>query len=554
MSADLDQMRQKLRRELEEKAYVTKDERELFGPSGKEFNWFLDIKGILFKPGTLAEVSEIFWEHLKTQGPLQIGGLETVAIALMTGVVMRAERDGVKLNSFYIRKSRKRDGMQRDVEGMLTDEPVVLIDDALNSGKSIVRQVEALKAKGKKVVEVCVIVAFRDPSFYQYFTDNGIRVWSIFSLDDLPKTGGLRSLSPEEPAPPRIPFNVDWKFETDGTRYELVVQKSAPVADDERVYFGTDNGSMWALNQENGSVVWRHETLRGAGRKRILSSPALYKGTIFFGAYDGNFYALDAKTGAKKWIYFEADWIGSSPCVAEDLGLVYVGLEFGLWRKHGGLAALDATTGEKKWSQPMEAHVHSSPAYSKKLGLVAVGSMSGEVSCFDARSGDKRWSYKESSDVKGGLVFDDKRGLVIFGSWDDRIHMVDVRTGTRVRSLHTFKPIYSNPMIWNDKLYMGLLDKRIVCVDLDTAEIVWQYQTHSRVFATPVIIGDTLYCGSNDGRLYLLDARTGKEISYFQVNERIVNKIAFNEKTGRVFLPTYASEMYGLSPIHERNV
>lgn len=547
--SDLRHIRETLRRGIEENAFVTKDERELFGPSGKEFNWFLDIKGVLFKRGTLSNVSELFWDHLKGAGPFQIGGLETVAIALMSGVVMRAERDGVSLNSFYVRKSRKRDGMQRDVEGMLTDEPVILIDDALNSGKSIVRQVEALKAKGKKVVEVCVIVAFRDPSFYTYFTEHGIRVWSIFTLDDLPKTGGLRTLSQVEPSPPRMPFHVDWKFETPGSRYELVVPKSAPVVDGERVYFGTDNGSMWALDQKTGSVVWRFETLRGAGRKRIFSSPALHDSTVFFGSYDGNFYALDATTGKKKWVYFEADWIGSSPCVAPDLGLVYIGLEFGLWKKHGALVALDANTGEKKWLYQVETHVHSSPAYSKKLGLVAVGSLSGEVFCIDALTGELRWSYTESGDVKGGLVFDEKRGLVIFGSWDDRIHMVDVKTGKAVRSMHTFKPIYSNPVIWEDRLYMGLLDKRIVCVDLDTAELVWQYQTHSRVFATPAIIGDTLYCGSNDGRLYLLDARTGNERSYFQVNERIVNKIAYNQATGRIFLPTYAGEMYGLSPI-----
>jgi len=542
----LEKIRKELREDLAKNAFVTKDERELLDSNGKAFKWFIDVKGIMLKPGNLASISELFWDHLKQQRHFQLGGLETVAIALLSGVVMRAQQDGVRLNSFYVRKSRKRDGMQRNLEGILTDEPIVLIDDGLNSGKSIVRQVEALKAESKKVVEVCVIIAFRNAAYYEYFTKNNIRIWSMFTLDDFPETGGLLKRDLARTPAPTLPYEIEWKFASPNPRYELILPKSAPVCDDERVYFGADNGTMWALNQSDGSVAWSYQTLFGAGKKRIFSSPALYDGVLFFGAYDGNFYALDAKTGKKRWINFDADWVGSSPCVAEDLGLVYVGLEFGLWKKQGGIAAFDVQTGEKKWWHQVETHVHSSPAYSAKRNMVVVGSRSGEVFAFNAKTGELLWKYAESGDVKGGLVFDEDRGLVIFGSWDDRIHFIDAQTGGAARSLHTFKPVYSTPIIWERCLYMGLLDKRILCVDTVSAEIIWSYQTHSRVFATPVIIDGMLYCGSNDGRLYELDARTGKEKSFFQVTERIVNKIAYNPSVKRIFLPTYANELYCL--------
>lgn len=548
-------LKTRLQKDISANAFVTKDERETFDPDGKLNRWFIDIKGIMLKPENLRDISELFWNHLKTQGSFQLGGLETVAIALMSGVVMRAHQDDVALNAFYIRKSRKRDGMQRNVEGVLTDEPVILIDDALNSGKSIIRQVEALKAEGKRVVEVCVLIAFRDPSFYTYFTDNNIRIWSMFTLEDFPETGGLlvKAETAQTPAP-HMPYKAHWKFVSEHPALELVVPKSAPICDEERVYFGADNGAMWALHQKDGSVAWKFQTFPGAGRKRILSSPALHEGTLFFGSYDGNFYALDARTGAKRWIYFDADWVGSSPCVAQDLGLVFVGLEFGLWNKHGGLVALDVRTGEKKWWYQVDTHVHSSPAYSKKRNMVVVGSMNGDVFAFRADTGRLLWQYKESMDVKGGLAFDEEHGLVIFGSWDMAIHFLDAETGTPVRSLPTYKQIYSNPVVRDGRLYMGLLDKRIVCVDTKSAELIWQHQTQSRVFATPVLLGSSLYCGSNDGRLYELDAKTGEERSFFQVTERIVNKIAYNPKTKRIFLPTYANELYCLERLRDTGI
>ena len=533
--------------ELRQNAFITKDMRDVLGPKGESFNWFLDFKGVMLKPRMLDALATLFWEHMKERPSFQLGGLETAAIALIGGIAVKAASEGVQLNAFYVRKSRKVDGMQRMIEGALTDEEVVLIDDALNSGKSIVRQVEALKAEGRRVVEVCVIVAFRPQEYYEYFKKNGIRVLSIFTLEDFPETGGLLKAHLEPRKALRVPFDVQWKFSSEDPQYFHVVPKSAPVLDEERVYFGADNGTLWAIRQRDGSVAWSHRVLFGAGRKKIFSSPCLCDGVVYFGAYDGNLYALDAKTGKKRWIFMEADWVGSSPCAAEDLGSVFIGLEFGLWKKQGGIVALDAKTGEKKWTHDIETLVHSSPAYSSAFSAVVIGSESGEVYALDAKSGKKRWTHSSGGAVKGGFAFDEERGLVAFGSWDDHIHIVGMEHGEKVHAIHTHKPIYSNPLIAGGKLYMGLLDKRIVCVDVRSGNLLWEFWTHSRVFASPVVIDDSLYCGSNDGRLYELDLATGKERGFFQATERIVNKIAYNPGTERFFVPTYANELYCLS-------
>jgi len=544
------QARKRLHTAISKRAFMTNSEHRMVSPEGDPLTWLLDFRSILLDGEVLNDIVALFWDCLKKEQPFQAGGLETAAVALVAGLVMKAKAEGVTLNGFYVRKSRKKDGLQRVVEGTLTDEKIILLDDGLNSGKSLIRQIELLRLLGKEVHAVCVMVRFRDLSFYRYFEESGIRIISLFTLDDFPQTGGLAEYAKmvARYATPlaEILFDVKWKFQSENPGYFHILPKSAPVIDDERVYFGADNGVMWALNQSDGSVAWSYKTLFGAGMKRIFSSPALARGHVYFGAYDGNFYALDAKTGAKRWIYREADWIGSSPCVAEDLGLVFVGLEFGLWRKQGGIAALDLQTGEKRWWQHEESLTHSSPTYSKRANIVVVGSSNGAIFAYDAKTGKRWWTYNTSGAVRAGFALDEERGVVCFGSEDKNIYVLDIRTGTLVHKIETLEPIYSTPLVEDGKLYFGVLDKRMLCIDLDSGSVLWTFWTSSRVFSSPVMVNGRIYFGSNDGRLYELDPKTGAETGLFQATERIVNKIAYNPSTKRFFVPTYANELYCL--------
>jgi outer membrane protein assembly factor BamB len=533
--------------ELNVHAFTELDNRYSTKTEGQPKPWLFDVKAVLMKPGVLSDISDLFWQYMRTEDRFQVGGLETTAIALGAGIVMRAQQDNRAVNAFYIRKSRKKEGLHKHVEGTLTDEPVVLVDDILNTGKSMLRQIKVLEAEGKQVIGIYVLVAFRDTSYYRYLTDRGIRIWSAFTLNDFPQSGG--PLVQKEVARPALfpPFKAEWKFTSENAAYEFVLPKSAPVCDTARVYFGADNGTMWALNQSDGSVAWRFDTLFGAGKKRIFSSPALHGDTLYFGAYDGNFYALDCTTGAKRWVNFDADWIGSSPCIAEDLGLVYVGLEFGLWKKQGGITALDLRSGTKKWWYGMESYVHSSPVYNKRKNIVAIGSNGSGIFLFDANSGKLLWKFTHEAHVKGGLAFDEHGSHLIFGSFDGSIYILRADTGEIAHRIATGTSIYSTPLVRNGIAYMGLLDKRIVAIDILTGKMRWYFNTSGRVFATPDYINGAIYCGSNDGRLYELDPDTGKERSFYQVTERIVNKVSYNASTGRLFLPTHANELYCLT-------
>src|ERR1700744_6197894 len=93
-------------------------------------------------------------------------------------------------------------------------------------------------------------------------------------------------------AAPGVPVfhRVKWAFHTGG---EVV---SSPAVFDGVVYVGSNDGKLYAIDQQTGTQKWSF-----AAKSRIPSSPAVSGGLVYFPSYDGNFYAVDAATGQQRW-------------------------------------------------------------------------------------------------------------------------------------------------------------------------------------------------------------------------------------------------------------
>ncbi|MGB9841263.1 MAG: PQQ-binding-like beta-propeller repeat protein, partial [Candidatus Bathyarchaeales archaeon] len=96
------------------------------------------------------------------------------------------------------------------------------------------------------------------------------------------------------------------------------VTEASPAVAYGMVYVPTDKYA-YALNVTDGVVMWS-APLDGKGS---ISSPAVADGKVFFGLDNGYIYALDAYTGALVWEYRTGGAVQSSPAIAE--GLLFVG-------------------------------------------------------------------------------------------------------------------------------------------------------------------------------------------------------------------------------------
>ncbi len=514
------------------------------GGRGTKSNWLFDMRRLFLKSDQLDLAAEVFWEKMEDKWPFQIGGLEVGSIPLIAALLMKGKQRGLEVNGFIVRKSRKKSGLCRQIEGNLNDDPIVIVDDLINSGKSFKRVEVALEQEGAKTRDVFVFVDFEKEKTHKKFADKGLSITSIFGLSDfsLSLGGGGGSVYPEENT-----FSVAWTFEPPDPNYVYIVPKSTPCMDDKSLFYGTDSGMFYAVDQKTGEAVWSFPT--GRSLKGIFSCPQIYKDMVIFGSYDGTVYALDRHDGEVVWRYDGAEYVGSSPAIAEDLGLVFIGLEHNAFMNKGSIVALDLESGARRWEYTVREYLHGTPAYCPEKKLVAIGTNDSDFYLFDAETGNVKWSFETEGPMKAAPVFDLKRNQVIIGSHDWHCYGVDIDTGKETFRFKAENVIYGTPLLVGDFIYLGSTDKYLYIYDLKKNEIVNKINTLGRVMSNPNEIEGNIFFGSNDGCIREIDGKTHKMIGGIMLPERTVTKVIKSEKTGLFYAVAAGNQLIALQRI-----
>ena len=167
--------------------------------------------------------------------------------------------------------------------------------------------------------------------------------------------------------------------------------ESSPLVIHERVYVGSQNGTVYALSARSGRVLWGYHA--GGPVKGAL---AYSRGRVYFGDYGGSVTALRARNGSVAWRAGGYGQIYATPAAA--FGRVYVG------SKSGSISALSASSGRRLWSRGTGGYVYAAPAVGAVRGMrpaVFIGSYSGRFMALDARSGNVLWGRSGYGKVSG---------------------------------------------------------------------------------------------------------------------------------------------------------
>ena len=167
-----------------------------------------------------------------------------------------------------------------------------------------------------------------------------------------------------------------------GEPYERGQPEIDPVG--KRVFIGSSDHGLYALRAENGSQIWRFETLG------FVQCAPLYDATedvLYFGSNDGALYKVSAKDGALLWRFMSNAEVSRRPVLQN--GLLYAA------NANDTVLALEPATGKVRWSQ------HRSPAAGMEVagyagvavfrGKVYTGFSDGNVVAYDALTGAERW-------------------------------------------------------------------------------------------------------------------------------------------------------------------
>jgi len=176
--------------------------------------------------------------------------------------------------------------------------------------------------------------------------------------------------------------------------------ESSPVVVGRTVYFGCEDGNLYALSTISGNVRWATQ-LAGP----VKSAPAYYGGRLYVGDYGGYMNAVDAKTGKLIW---QTSSLGqgfgtsgefySTPAVA--FGRVYAG------NNDDRVYSFDLKDGTLAWSYSTGGYAYSGPTVSTTRHsppTVYIGSFDGNVYALDAKDGSLRWSRSAGGQVVGSL-------------------------------------------------------------------------------------------------------------------------------------------------------
>ncbi len=309
---------------------------------------------------------------------------------------------------------------------------------------------------------------------------------------------------------------VMWQFKA----HEPI--RSSPALVDGRVYIGTGDHRVVALEARTGEIVWEHEATGP------VDWPVAVAGDlVFVGLRDARVLALDVDTGDVRWEYRTRGPIHGSPVV--DRGELYIGSDdFSIY-------ALDAMTGEGRWVYRTGGRVTSSPAANGDV--VAVTSEDKYLYVLDRATGRPRLDFQLTTG-SGSPVLTDSYALAIDGlgrltaiDWreDDKpFEKVVTRVGLQLFAwgilddvpnqrgfVWSYQPegdnLVGEPAVASGRVYVSGSSGALYALDTATGRPIWEFHAESSLERSPSAWAEFVYIADSGGMLYAIDAETGRK-------------------------------------------
>jgi orotate phosphoribosyltransferase len=127
--------------------------------SGRKSNRYFEGKKITLQPEGAYQVGKAIFDELAESGVDAVGGLATGAYPIATAVAMVSHLEGKPVSAFVVREEQKNHGARRLIEGHLREgSRVVIVDDVITSGGSIIKAIKAVEERNCQVVKVIALV------------------------------------------------------------------------------------------------------------------------------------------------------------------------------------------------------------------------------------------------------------------------------------------------------------------------------------------------------------------------------------------------------------
>ena len=362
----------------------------------------------------------------------------------------------------------------------------------------------------KKIVVVCLIAL-------------GISACS--STDEVDKTlpADLEEINQQfEP-------KVLWE-ESVGGGADDYFSRITPVIAYNKLFTSSRQGDVAAIDPKTGDELWSID-LSDIGDKSgffeskksalISGGPVAGINKIFLGSENGKIYALDAETGKLDWQSSIKGEVLSAPAI--DSGVLVVNSSSGVMK------AFNASTGEELWKIDQDIPaltLRGISAPSISSGGVFIGTPDGNLSVYILTNGQQGWSSpigEASGSTEFERVIDVDSSPVVFG---DKVYTISSRGHLVALELRTGQVVwkrqyssYTDLLISTNNIYLTDDKGHIYAVDRLNGTEKWsQLALTNRDVTGPVQIGDYIIVGDFEGYMHWLNATTGEIVSRHHVD------------------------------------
>ena len=177
-------LKQRLALLLLEKSYK---EGDFTLASGKKSEYYFDCRQTALHPEGAWLIGSLFFDMIKDLPIVGVGGMTLGSDPLITATSVISWEKGRPLNGFIVRKESKGHGTNQYVEGLANfskGDKVVLLEDVVTTGGSILTACERAEAVGLEIVQICSVLD-REEGGRKKVQQAGYSLASLFNRKEL---------------------------------------------------------------------------------------------------------------------------------------------------------------------------------------------------------------------------------------------------------------------------------------------------------------------------------------------------------------------------------
>lgn len=328
----------------------------------------------------------------------------------------------------------------------------------------------------------------------------------------------------------------------------------SPVYGDGKVFIATidefahQNNHIIAYDAKTGDLLWKYKT-----ESSVKNSICLENGRVLATDEEGIAYAINAENGLLIWKKeLGHDYLGA--CVTGSVvqnGILYTG--FGNY-----LSAMNSTDGTTIWkNNGWRGGEGTTSTYTVAGNVLIAGSNWRALYGHNLQTGEKLWELSQDGlRFRSGtaLWFDD----TLFVTAEKNLIKMNPLTGKIYNTLplsYDFQ-VAATPLVTEKRIVLSTSTDGVVAFDRHTMKELWKVKTgssliytvgyskpfSSTVEASPLLVGNLIIFGASDGCLYAVDQADGAIVEKIELGSPILGAAC---KSGNViYVADFSGNIY----------